>query len=404
MSKILFITPMWHEEATPHDAKVCNYFVDEWIKLGYEVVVIHYRSQFPEVYHKIAKVLPWLYQRICGDNTGLRKNIPEFEQQEAGYTVYSIPIYKYVPHGKLLDRTYIKQAKHLKTKLNEINYAPDVIIGHFCNPSLGIIKRLQQYYPKAKTSIVLHEKASTVKKIFGNDAELILNSVDSVGFRSASIKESVCSEFNLRNNLFMCYSGVASSFVGMSCPPKQWTDNSVNKFLYVGRLANYKHPEVIVEALAKLYPQKDFSLTFVGSNDNAFPITKKAVKETETMQQVAFLGQIKRDDIIDLYDKSDCFVMVSDNEVFGLVYLEAMSRGCITVAGDNGGMVGIIKHGVNGFLCKPGDVDALVSIIATINKMTLEEKSMMSDRAKQTVLDFTDKSVAEKYVSFVMSN
>ena len=32
MAKILFITPMWHEEATPHDAKVCNYFVDDWIK------------------------------------------------------------------------------------------------------------------------------------------------------------------------------------------------------------------------------------------------------------------------------------------------------------------------------------------------------------------------------------
>ena len=29
MAKILFITPMWHEEATPHDAKVNNYFVDE---------------------------------------------------------------------------------------------------------------------------------------------------------------------------------------------------------------------------------------------------------------------------------------------------------------------------------------------------------------------------------------
>ena len=32
MAKILFITPMWHEEVTPYDAKVCNYFVDDWIK------------------------------------------------------------------------------------------------------------------------------------------------------------------------------------------------------------------------------------------------------------------------------------------------------------------------------------------------------------------------------------
>ena len=50
MAKILFITPMWHEEATPHDAKVCNYFVDDWIKQGHEVVIVHYRSSFPSLF------------------------------------------------------------------------------------------------------------------------------------------------------------------------------------------------------------------------------------------------------------------------------------------------------------------------------------------------------------------
>ena len=56
MSNILFITPMWHEEATPHDAKVCNYFVDDWIKQGHKVVIVHYRSSFPSLYMKIAKM------------------------------------------------------------------------------------------------------------------------------------------------------------------------------------------------------------------------------------------------------------------------------------------------------------------------------------------------------------
>ena len=41
MAKILFITPMWHEKATPTDPKVCNYFVDEWVKQGHEVIVAH---------------------------------------------------------------------------------------------------------------------------------------------------------------------------------------------------------------------------------------------------------------------------------------------------------------------------------------------------------------------------
>ena len=66
MAKILFITPMWHEEATPHDAKVCNYFVDDWIKQGHEVVIVHYRSSFPSLFLKIAKMFPALRKRFVG--------------------------------------------------------------------------------------------------------------------------------------------------------------------------------------------------------------------------------------------------------------------------------------------------------------------------------------------------
>ncbi len=40
---------MWHEEATPTDPKVCNFFVDEWVKQGHEVIVAHYRSSVPQV-------------------------------------------------------------------------------------------------------------------------------------------------------------------------------------------------------------------------------------------------------------------------------------------------------------------------------------------------------------------
>ncbi|KIP64814.1 hypothetical protein ST44_00905, partial [Prevotella pectinovora] len=117
--------------------------------------------------------------------------------------------------------------------------------------------------------------------------------------------------------------------------------------------------------------------------------------------KVVFLGQINRDDIIQWYDKSDCFVMISDHEVFGLVYLEAMSRGCIAIAGDNGGMVGIIEHGVNGFLCKPGDADALAEIIRQINSMSIEERQEMSRKARQTALEFTDNKVAQYYLENV---
>ena len=103
MAKILFITPMWHEEATPHDAKVCNYFVDDWIKQGHEVVIVHYRSSFPSLFLKIAKMFPALRKRVCGDNTYVNEAVKDITYNYKGCVAFSIPIFKYIPHGAFAD-------------------------------------------------------------------------------------------------------------------------------------------------------------------------------------------------------------------------------------------------------------------------------------------------------------
>lgn len=401
MAKILFITPMWHEEATPHDAKVCNYFVDDWIKQGHEVVIVHYRSSFPSLFLKIAKTFPALRKRVCGDNAYVNEAVKDTTYSYKSCVAFSIPIFKYIPHGAFADTTLNNQAKSLIEKLELINFVPDVIIGHFCNPTIGIITRIKPCYPNAKTAVVLHEGSAAIKRIFKGNGEKILNSVNAVGFRSVFIKNDILASFRLRNHQFMCYSGVAASFMEREYTEKMWTDAPIRKFMFVGRMAMYKHSQAILEALYSVYGKEGFSMTFIGKKEAAYLPTKEVCEQYGISDNVAFLGQIDRNDIIDWYDKSDCYVMISDHEVFGLVYLEAMSRGCITIAGDNGGMVGIIEDGVNGFLCKPGDSEALAGIIRRINNMTVEERQEMSRKARQTAFEFTDNKVAQYYLENV---
>lgn len=401
MAKILFITPMWHEEATPHDAKVCNYFVDDWIKQGHEVVIVHYRSSFPSLFLKIAKMFPTLRKRVCGDNAYVNEAVKDTTYNYKGCVAFSIPIFKYIPHGAFADATLNNQAKWLMEKLEAIHFVPDAIIGHFCNPTIGIINRIKPLFPNAKTAVVLHEGSGAIKRIFKEKGERALNSVDAIGFRSVTIKNDISTCFKLKNHQFMCYSGVSASFMEREYKEKSWTDAPIRNFMFVGRMSMYKHSQSIPEALHSVYGKEGFSMTFIGKKEAAYLPTKEACEQYGISDNVAFLGQINRNDIIDWYDKSDCFVMISDHEVFGLVYLEAMSRGCITIAGDNGGMVGIIEDGVNGFLCKPGDSEALADIIRRINNMTVEERREMSRKARQTALEFTDNKVAQYYLENV---
>ena len=91
-------------------------------------------------------------------------------------------------------------------------------------------------------------------------------------------------------------------------------------------------------------------------------------------------------------------VMISRWEAYGLVYLEAMARGCITIASRNEGFDGVIRDGENGFLCKAGDANELASIIQRINALTPAERQHISDNAIATAQSLTDVKAAKRYI------
>ena len=92
--------------------------------------------------------------------------------------------------------------------------------------------------------------------------------------------------------------------------------------------------------------------------------------------------------------------MLSTDETFGLVYLEAMARGCIVIASSDEGMDGIIEHGVNGFLCKAGDSEALADIIYTIKSLSVDQLINISESGLQTAKRMNDEKMAEEYINF----
>ena len=394
---------MWYEKATPTDPKVCNYFVDEWVKLGHEVVVVHYRTRFPNLYLSIGGMLPKLQKKLCGDNSTMCLDIAEVHYHSS-HRVYvlSIPIMKYIPHGRFCKSVLEGHAHHLVKELNAIMFEPNVIIGHFCNPTIEIMECLKESFLYAKTAVVFHEGSKTVKRILGKDAEKRLNKIDVLGYRSMSIQRSIESTYKLKNKHFICYSGIPSSFIERETPIRKWRDGDIKSFLFVGRMVSYKYPKTIVEALCSVYPQKDFSMFYIGKEGSETKEILDFIHSRGLKDRVSVLGQIERENIVQYYEQSECFIMISDHETFGLVYLEAMSRGCITIAGSNGGMEGIIRHGENGFLCSPGDAKELASIIKKIDAMSKIDKERISINAMKTAREFSDSNVATYYLNNIL--
>lgn len=97
-------------------------------------------------------------------------------------------------------------------------------------------------------------------------------------------------------------------------------------------------------------------------------------------------------------------IMISKGEAFGLVYLEAMSRGCITIASRCEGFDGVIVDGENGFLCEAGNGKELSEIIRRINSLSSAQKQTISDNAIRTAQNLTDSIAAKLYIDHVINS
>ena len=82
-----------------------------------------------------------------------------------------------------------------------------------------------------------------------------------------------------------------------------------------------------------------------------------------------------RQDLPKIYADLDIVALTSINEALGLVLVEAMASGKPVVATNVGGVPSLVKHGVNGLLINPQDVQALSdAIIKLLNDSDLRQK------------------------------
>jgi glycosyltransferase involved in cell wall biosynthesis len=97
----------------------------------------------------------------------------------------------------------------------------------------------------------------------------------------------------------------------------------------------------------------------------------------------------------------DVFVLPSVGETFGMVYLEAMSQGCITVCTKDDGIDGIIKDGENGFLTLPNSQD-IKNTLDRINSLSQNERKVLIHNGFDTIKTLTPEICANNYLQQII--
>jgi len=161
----------------------------------------------------------------------------------------------------------------------------------------------------------------------------------------------------------------------------------------VGWLLPIKGPAHLLKAMGSIwrdYPET--TLVFVGKGD----LEEELQAEASLMGasgRVKFPGW--RDDIPEIMQILDVFVLPSLNEGMGRVLVEAMAAGKPVVASSVGGIPDLVKHGENGFLVEAGDENGLS---ASIKKLLLDKKMRdeMGKKGRKMCQDFGVEKMIEK--------
>ena len=158
------------------------------------------------------------------------------------------------------------------------------------------------------------------------------------------------------------------------------------KICTVGRMCYQKNPELFNE-IAENFPNIEF--TWIGEGELEHMLTAKNINKT---------GWMKKDDVLNLVNKSDIFILTSLWEGLPIALLEAMYYKKICIVSNSIGNRDVI-NGKNGFIANNLDdyVNVINSIISSNEDINEIRENAYLDVINKYNMDNTSKKYMELY-------
>ncbi|MUK03528.1 glycosyltransferase [Vibrio cholerae] len=154
--------------------------------------------------------------------------------------------------------------------------------------------------------------------------------------------------------------------------------------LFVGRLAEEKHVDVLIDAVAKTPEHLRVHLEIVGGGE-VKPALQAQAARLGISDRVAFRGLIDDDELRLSYIRAAVFCQPGTAELQSLVTLEAMSASTPVLLADAMALPHLVSDGENGYLFPPGDSDELGRRITEILELSREDRQAMGAASRRLV-------------------
>jgi len=164
--------------------------------------------------------------------------------------------------------------------------------------------------------------------------------------------------------------------------------------LYLGRLVRYKGADYLIKAFAQIEKERNDVVLLIGG-DGDFRAELEELCRQLSLRNVKFLGAVAPQDRAYYYQVCSVFVLPSIwqpdyCEAWGLTLNEALQFGKPVIATDAvGAAFDLVEDGINGFMVKNADVDALYEAIEKIISHPELERMMGLESKRIIAAGFT---------------
>lgn len=247
---------------------------------------------------------------------------------------------------------------YIKIILSFFMYDYDLVYAHYLSHHIPILYIL---LPFKKKPLIVNVHGSDIISIKENSlldryATKILRKTDLLIVPTSYFKQAVLNKYPFikEEQLFISPSGGIDS---SNFYKKDRTPNKVLTLGYISRFIKEKGWQTFLDALVLLKQENvSFKAVMAGKGPDETKIMDY-IKAYHLSSQVSFLGLVKQNELVDVYNSLDLYIFPTyrEAESLGLTGLEAMSCGVPVIASNMAGPSTYVENGFNGFLFEPKD-------------------------------------------------
>lgn len=372
----ILIIPTWYpSDMDPNGVPFIRAQAQALVKKGHSVTVVFTQAYSVKTILKQRKLM-----------FGKRDNIVNGVRE----------ILTYFPktHIKGIDEiTRLIQGKKVLKNLVEVGYKPQILHVH-----TYLAGRLALWFHKKYfTPIVTTEHYTGFARGMVNTnrlkqaRDLYFNSSINLGVSgafSSLLTEKTGADFNTLPNMVDC-----DKF-----KPTLKDKRSEYTYLFVGSLHDKKNPLMLLNSFISLY-KRDRSLRLILAGEGELSRELKNIVSNNRLDDiVSFPGFLKGDEVAALMSVSDCFILPSRFETFGIVVIEAMASGLPVIVTRSGGPESFVKDGENGIIIDQNQ-DQLKTAMLRVKKRSWDSKLI-----RQYVVDNFSEDAVIKLLEKIYTN